>query len=273
MRSYFSFAASVVLAACAGSTGGSTISSYTALDAVDKSASDTQASNLASASLDVGTKFTLGSAASDAVQSITSFIETQMPCASVMVAGDALTINYGANAGNCVYDGMQLSGQQTISVVSVAESSVEVDTTWSKLSNGTVQIDGNAQLTWTSSNGSRHLTSSLTWTRLQDGASSQGSADLTQTSLDGDFATGVEESGTRSWTDGEGHWSLTIQDVQQRWIDPVPQAGSFAMVTATDANVAVTFSRVNETTIAAAVTSGSSSFTFDVAANGAITSM
>jgi hypothetical protein len=206
-------------------------------------------------------------AAADALASIESFIKAQLPCASVQLVGNLLTVNYGANGGNCTYDGVLFSGVQTIAIGAISSTSVEVDHTWTGFSNGYVDINGNAQVTWTS-NASRQVTSNLTWTRMADGMTGQGSANVTQSGLGGDFSTGIEENGSRSWSDVTGDWSLTINDVQQRWVDPVPQAGSFNLDTAKGKDVMVTFSRINPSTIAATVTSGGSSFTFDVTETG-----
>jgi hypothetical protein len=264
---------SLSLAACAGSSGDQSMSSDEALASVNESSSSAEAATLASASIDLTSRLDLGDASiALALQSISDFVTTELPCAATSRAGDTLAIDYGANAGSCVFDGLAFSGVQTITLASLTTSSVEMDHTWSNVSDGNVQIGGSAHVTWSSAN-VRHVQSKLTWMRATDGLTGQGASDVTQTKLAGDFANGVIETGSRSWSNASGSWSLSISDAEQRWADPLPQAGSYLLFTANGKDASITFDRVPNpaaatNVIAATIKSGSTSYVFDVSAGG-----
>jgi hypothetical protein len=79
-------------------------------------------------------------------------------------------------------------------------------------------------VTWNQTNLSRNVVHDVTVERLSDHKKVDSSGDRTQTPLDGGFTTGITVTGTRSWTSTSGTWDLLIDNVQMRWIDPVPQS-------------------------------------------------
>ncbi len=259
--------------ACSGTqTGSEPMSSDEALTAVNESSSSAEAASLVSASIDLSSKFTLGAHVSDALGSIAAFVTAQMPCATAAIGGNTLAIDYGANAGSCVFDGLALSGVQTLTMNASGDSSAEIDEAWAKVDDGNVRIGGAAHVTWTTT--SRRIQSTITWARASDGMSGQGSSDVTQAVLtDGTSsdAIGFDETGTRSWTDASGSWSISIEHAAQRFADPLPQAGAYVLFTASGRNAVVTFSRVDDTTLGAQIQAGNSSYTFDVTASGKVT--
>jgi len=267
MRTTFLIAAFLSLNACLLRTSGDGMTTSQASEALDEASVSAQASELTSASIDVSTNFTIGEAAEQAAQDLSAFIQSQLPCASITLSGNTLAVVYGANPGACTYDGHTFSGSETISI-SPNGTGVEVDHTWTKFSDGVVTVSGTANVTWDAVNPSRHVVHSLDWTRVWDNRTGHGTADLTQTPLSGGVVVGFQESGTRTWTGESGEWTLDVNDVQVRWADPVPQSGSYVLTTPDAKTATLSFSRVDASTIAVELTSGNSTFTFDVTETG-----
>jgi len=266
---FFTTVGLLSLNACMFRAGGSstTMTSGEASEALDEASVSAQASELTSASIDIATNFTIGQAASQAAQDLASFIASQLPCADITTSIDTLTIVYGAKPGVCTYNGHVFSGTQTITIIPTS-TGVEVDHAWSNFSNGVVSVSGDAQVTWDAKNPSRHVTHSLDWTRVWDGRQGHGTADVTQTPLTGGVLVGFEENGTRSWSGTSGFWSLDVDAVQVRWADPVPQSGSYVLTTPSLKTATLAFTRLTDTTIQVSLTSGKSSFEFNVTETG-----
>ena len=248
--------------------GGDSITASEASEALDEASASAQAADLTSASIDVATNFTIGQAAEQAAAELSAFIASQLPCAGVTLAGSTLTVVYGAKLGNCTYNGHTFSGTQTLTITKLGTSSVEVDHTWSSFSNGVVSVSGSAQVTWDFANPSRHVVHDLTWTRLWDGRQGHGTGDRLQTPLAGGIAVGFQEDGSRTWDGTSGHWDLSIDAVQMRWADPVPQAGSYTLTLPNLKTVTMSFSRVDDNTIRVTVSTTKSSFGFNVTRTG-----
>jgi hypothetical protein len=235
-----------------------------ASEALNESSASTQASELASTPIEISTNFTIGSAVEAAAQSIQAFYQSQLPCAQVTLQNATLTVTYGAKPGNCTYNGHTFSGQSTVTVKRNDNSQVEVDHTWTNLSNGLVTVSGNAQVTWNFSDKTRHVVHELNWTRLSDKRSGKGTGDRLQSVLSGGLVEGIRVDGTRTWDGAKGHWELSIQGVEMRWADPVPQAGKYVLMTPASKSLSMSFSRVDEDTIQVTVTNGSKSLRFNV---------
>lgn len=243
------------------------ISSTDAAEALDEASVSAQASELTSASIDIATNFTIGQAAAQAAQNLEGFIAAQLPCADITLSGATLTVVYGAKLGSCTWNGHNFGGTQTITIIPTG-SGVEVDHTWASFTNGVVSVSGTATVTWDSVNPSRHVTHDLAWTRIWDGRTGEGTADVTQTPLSGGVTVGFEENGTRTWTGQSGQWTLAIDGVEVRWADPVPQSGSYMLTTPSAKSAILAFSRLDDTEIQVVFTSGTSVFTFKVTETG-----
>ena len=247
-----------------------------ALAALEEVALSGQAETAASGTVEICTSFTIGQAAEAAAAELEEFIATQLPCAEITLDGAALTVEYGVNPGNCTYHGQTYSGTHAIEIVSAAAGSLAVHHEWTDLANQTVSVSGGAEVTWSSAEGSRNVVHELTWTRLADGWEVVGSGDRTQTALDGDLLEGLAIEGARAWTSERGDWELEIDGVEMRWIDPVPQAGTYELTTPFEARngekktATLSFARQDEDTIRVTIASGDKSFAFDVTAEGAI---
>ncbi|CAN5518299.1 hypothetical protein BH09MYX1_BH09MYX1_00760 [soil metagenome] len=247
------------------------VTSSEAADSLDESTLTAQASELTSSSVEIATNFTIGGAVANAVAELRTFIATQLPCAAITLTQDSLSITYGAKPGVCVYRGHVYSGQHLITVVKNDTNDVEVDHRWTKLSNGILQVSGTAQVTWSSSASTRRVKHDLTWTRMADARTGHGTGDETQKSLSGGLGEGFGVDGSRTWDGKTGHYSLGASAIEWRWSDPVPQAGTWVLVTPSDKIVSLAFARVDDTRIKVTFTSGDRKYAFVIAQTGQIT--
>ncbi|HEY0463401.1 MAG TPA: hypothetical protein VGC79_04290 [Polyangiaceae bacterium] len=243
-----------------------------AQESLQQAAASSQAENLAAASVDISTNFTIGGALEKAAGELKAFVNSQLPCADVALENATLTIEYGVNPGNCLYRGHTFSGTSSVTVSKNAMNEVVVDHVWTRLSNGLVELDGTAHVTWIFSDQTRHVVHEVTWTQLASGRTGKGAGDRTQKPLAGGISEGIQIDGTRSWTGQRGTWDLAIDGVQARWSDPVPQAGSYSLSTPFDKSVSMSFSRVDGDTIQVTVAGAKRDFSFTVSKAGAIAS-
>jgi hypothetical protein len=246
------------------------LSAAEARSALDEASLASQAQSLTADTIEISTNFTIGQAVESAAHELGNFIRSQLPCAGVSVSGKTLSITYAAKSGNCSYRGHNLSGTSSVSVTRNDTDEVVVDHTWTNLSNGRVTLNGTAHVTWNLRERSRHVVHSSTWTRVSDGRQAQGSGDVTQTVLEGGLVEGIRVDGSRSWSGPRGDWDLGIDGVEMRWIDPVPQTGTYTLRTPYGKTASLSFSRVDADTIRVSVQSKASHFSFDVSSAGAI---
>jgi hypothetical protein len=261
----------IVLAACSNKddTSDQTLTLGEASQAVDESSADGQASSLSASTIEISTSFTLGQAATKAADEIRGFIAAELPCADLSLADATLTVKYGARPGNCTYHGHTFTGTHTIKVVR-SDDQVEIDHTWTDVSNGRIKLTGTAEVTWSKADLTRHVKHDFSWTRLANGHTGQGTGDRVQSPLGGDWTTGIKVDGSRSWTGPRGQWDLAIQGVEWRWVDPVPQAGSYTLGTPAGKSLSLTYSRVDSDTIKCTVTGGKRTFSFNVDSVGEV---
>jgi hypothetical protein len=235
-----------------------------AAEALEEAELSSEAVALTSGSIEIGTSFTIGDAVEDAAAELRSFVESQLPCAAVTLEGSTLTIEYGANPGSCVYQGRTYGGVHRIAVMRNQMDDVVVEHRWEDFHDERVSVTGTATVTWSASERSRHVRHELTWTRTSDGRTGTGSGDRLQRPLDEGLLSGFSVEGTRQWEGESGTWSLAIEAVEMRWVDPVPQAGRYVLTTPANKMATLSFSRVDETTIRVTIASGARSYDFDV---------
>jgi len=237
--------------------------------ALDEASLESQASALTANTVELNTEFTIGSAVEAAAAELRTFVQSQVPCADVTVAGGVLRIVYGARGG-CLFRGRSFTGEHTVSIMRNDATDVLVHHEWNDLSEGTISVTGEAEVTWSLNNRSRRVVHDLTWTRLRDERVGEGSGDRTQAALGGGIAEGLMIDGQREWRGQSGEWALDIDAVEVRWRDPVPQAGTYALDTPFDKTATLSFDRLDGDTITVTVASGRKSFAFDVNSVGAI---
>ena len=239
-----------------------------ASQAVEESSLDAQAASITSNTIELSTSFTIGAAVEEAAGEVKSFIESQLPCAEVLVQGATLSVSYGKKPGLCMFRGQTFSGTHSIQLIKTEPGELQVQHTWASVSNQRLKVDGSATVTWSASEQSRRVKHELTWTRLSDGRTGKGSGDRTQKALSGGLDEGIQIDGARSWTGANGSWDLAIRGVEVRWADPVPQAGSYTLLAPTGRSMSLTFLRLDTDTIQVTVASGARSFDIKVNATG-----
>ena len=241
------------------------------MQALDEVAMEGQALTSSNGTVEISTHFTIGQAVEAAADELRAFIESQLPCAEVTRDGAKLTVEYGVNAGNCTFHGQTYSGAHSVEIVSAAQGEVQVHHEWDALNNGLVEVSGSADVTWSAADTSRQVVHALSWTRLRDDKQAIGSGDRTQTPLPAGIIEGIGVEGLREWSSDTGDWTLGIDGVEMRWIDPVPQAGTYELTTPFEGKTATfTFDRVDEDTISVTVESGPNSFSFNVNRAGTV---
>ncbi len=252
-------------------TKGDSLTSAEARQALEEAALSSQAASLVSGTVEISTNFTIGQAVEAAAAELRDFIENQLPCAEISIADATLTIEYGALGGDCTWHGQTYSGSHSVTIDRNDEGDVVVHHVWDELSNQRLSVTGTATVYWSFVEGSRSVVHELTWTRLIDGRQGVGTGSRTQTLLPGGISEGIELSGNRNWEGQAGSWDLNISGVEMRWIDPVPQAGSYGLTTPFDGKqLGLIFERVDEDTIHVSVLIGESGYGFLVSKLGVI---
>jgi len=242
------------------------------VSALEESSLDSQASSVTATPVEISTNFTIGSAVESAATELRNFLAAELPCAIVTVQGPTVTTQWGAAGGSCTYKGLTYSGVSSVTIQRTDSTTLEVDHTFSDLSNGKVKVSGTANVTWSATEHSRHVVHQLTWTRLSDQRTGTGSGDRTQTLLDPTqgIAGGIRIDGNRHWSGQSGEWNLAITGVEVRLQDPVPQAGSYQLTTPSDKNITLSFARQSADVIRVTLSGPKREFSFDVKETGTI---
>ncbi len=76
--------------------------------------------------------------------------------------------------------------------------------------------------------------------------------------------------GSRTWKGDAGTWTLAIQQVEWRWIDPVPEGGSYVVTTPAGKQITLEFERTSETKVHVTLDGTRRDFEFDVGTAGDI---
>lgn len=239
--------------------------------ALDEAGSEAQASSAVNATIEISTNFTIGQAVEKAAAELKSFVESQLPCADIQLQNATLSITYGAKPGNCIYKGQSYSGKHTITVSKDEQGDVVVEHVWDNLKNQVVSVSGKATVTWNFQDPSRHVVHDLKWTRLFDGKTGEGTVDEIQKPLSGGVVEGISVDGDRTWTAKTGKWDLAINNVEVRWIDPIPQAGSYELTAPGGKKATLSFSRIDASTIEADLVTGKKTYKFIVDKTGKVT--
>jgi hypothetical protein len=239
-----------------------------ASQALEESTIESQGQALASDNVEISTNFTIGSAVQAAAAELQTFVASQLPCATLTLADHTLTIDYGTS-GACLYHGHTITGQSQVTIAQNDATQVVVDHKWTALSNGVVKLDGTAEVTWNKVDPSRHVVHDVTITRLLDQKTLESSGDRLQKPLAGGITEGISVNGTRQWKSVRGTWDLSIENIQMRWVDPVPQAGQYVLTTPANKKVTLAFARKDADTITVTLSGPKRSFSSDVTSTGA----
>jgi hypothetical protein len=234
-------------------------------EAVDEAKLYSQAASLIGSTVEISENFSIGSLLSDAVENLRIFYASQMPCAATEVRGTTLTIEFGVGDEPCLHKGMRVSGLHEVTISRNESDEVVVEHAWVELSNGEIEVSGTAVVTWAGADDpSRSIDHELSWTRLSDGRSADGRGRRLQRPLDSDIEKGFTVAGEASWEGESGLWELTLNQVEMRWNDPVPQAGSYRLETPFDKSLTLDFERTAPNLVKVTGSSGRRSYTIDV---------
>jgi hypothetical protein len=265
LRSVLALPLLFVLAGCPKDKNTEPLTHAEAQSALEEAQASSAADSLTATNIEIFTSFTLGAGVSQAASELATAVQSQLPCAEVSLEDATLTVDWGVNAGNCSYRGQSFTGTSSITVQKNADNQVLVHHEWTDLSNGSVKLDGHADVTWDFAAKQRHVVHHAEWTYLPTGRVGTGDGDRIQTPLAGGLDEGIGVSGTRSWTGQQGQWDLSIDDVEWRWVDPIPQAGSYTLATPFGKSVTLAFQRQSAAAIGVTVTGAKGSFSFTVA--------
>jgi len=219
--------------------------------------------------LEITTDFTLGEAAQTIASNLRDALQSQIPCSTITVLDNTVTMDFGGLDDTCVYNGQTFAGIITLEITyDEAEHEAVVDHDYQDLTNGTVTLNGTKTVTWDEK--SRRVVSDLMV--LRDGQSVHSTSDRVMTLLDpaAGLAGGIIIDGSRHWDNTRGPWDLAIDGVEIRWIDPVPQAGSYSLATPKGKTIDLAFSRVDANTIAVTLSSGARERVFHVTSSGQV---
>lgn len=215
--------------------------------------------------IDLSENFSIGQAVMASAENLRDFYESQLPCATVELASNTVTVEYGATSNECEHRGMTFTGTHSLSVEINEDDEVQVHHEWDELDNGKMRVSGTADVTWSGGDDpTRRVVHELEWERLEDGRKAAGRGDRLQQPLDGDITEGFTVEGDASWRGESGRWDLTISDVEMRWVDPVPQNGKYILDTPFGKELTLEFSRSSDTSVDVVVKSGRRQFDFEV---------
>lgn len=233
-----------------------------AQEALDEAQLSSEASALTHGMVTLTTDFTLADAAEHAAANLRDFVRTQVPCAEVELVDRTVSIDFGV-MGECAWNGKTWTGRTEVTVQKV-DATLEVSHVWTDLSDGYLTVNGDATVTWSRDEATRRVVHTLEWT---DGErTGTGTGDRVQSRLEtGD---GVRVDGARTWTGSAGNtWTLDIDGVEMRGIDPLPQSGSYTLTHPAGKTLSLSFARVDDLTILVTITNGKREFSFEVRRN------
>ncbi len=238
--------------------------------ALEESAFAAEAEALTAEEIEISTDFTLGEGARRAAETLRDFYESQAPCAEVTLQDATVTVDFGIEEG-CPWRGRTWHGQHSVGIVKAEPTEVVVQHTWIGFTNGRIILDGTADVTWSLASKSRHVAHDFTWTRGDQQA--HGTGERTQTLLSPSLglAGGLAIEGHRTWTGPTGRtWSLALDGIEARPLDPVPQAGTYTLTTPEGKRATLAFVRVDAARIRVTLASGNRDFSFIVLASGLV---
>jgi hypothetical protein len=215
---------------------------------------------LSSGVVEISTDFTIGGAVEDVVDALHDWFTSQMPCAEITVEGASVEVDFGELGDACVHRGRTYAGVVLLEITSADAGIIEVQHTWADLTDGDVHLTGTADVTWDLAALTRTIDHQADW-RIGE-ASWTGFGHRVMTfAADG---SGMTIDGDRGWSGTTGAWDLTIDQVSIKWLDAVPESGSYHLMTPSGKDVSVSFLRESAMSIAVTISGPMVSHTFHV---------
>lgn len=261
----------VPLALAGACTEGGTMTNAEVLQALEQSRDSSRGEAATTEPIEISTSFTIGQAVEAAAEELAAFWESQQPCTTVTWDGPEVTIDYGGLDDTCEFNLKTYGGVAVVGVQSATLGELEVQHTWTALTDGEVEVNGGALVTWDGSDDTRHVATEHTWTDLDDGRTVDVIGDHTWGYIDpsAKLLGGFTLEGTRDWIDDDGsEWHIDMTDLELRLQDPVAQAGSIALTNPAGKTLDLVHERVDETTIRVTLTSGFREWVYDINALG-----
>lgn len=217
--------------------------------------------------IELTTSFTLGRGVQAAAEEIRDFVQSQVPCSTVTVEPGSVSIDFGDLADSCVYRGRTYAGVVTVAI-ELPGDGARVTHTYEGLTGGRVTLDGTAVIDW--SDATRHVVTDMTFTTHDATVTVQSDRTQSFRRCEGVDAVCTSVEGERHWQSPRGEWDMTIEGVEARSIDPVPEAGTYTVINPAGRELELRFSRVDDDTIAVEVEGGRRPVSFEVTASGQV---
>jgi len=217
--------------------------------------------------IELTTSFTLGQGVQEAAEEIRDFVQSQVPCSTVTVAPGEVSIDFGDLSDSCVYRGRTYAGMVTVAI-ELPGDGARVTHTYEGFTGGRVTMDGTAVVDW--SDAMRHVVTDMTFTTDDRTVTVQSDRTQSFSRCEGVDAVCVAVEGERHWQSPRGEWDMTIEGVQARSIDPVPEAGTYTVLNPEAREIEMSFSRIDEDTIQVEIAGGRRPITFHVTAAGQV---
>lgn len=217
--------------------------------------------------IELTTSFTLGQGVQAAAEEIRDFVQSQVPCSTVTVEPGRVSIDFGGLEDSCVYRGRTYAGVVTVAIELPGEGA-RVTHTYEGFTGGRVTMDGTAVVDW--DDAVRHVVTDMSFATEDRTIDLQSDRTQSFGRCEGVDAVCVAVEGERHWQSPRGEWDMTIEGVEARSIDPVPEAGTYTVVNPEGREIAMSFSRVDEDTIQVDIEGGRRPVTFQVTAAGQV---
>jgi len=218
--------------------------------------------------IELTTSFTLGQGVQAVAEEVRDFVASQIDCSEVTVEPGKVTIDFGDLSDHCVYRGRTYAGVVSVEYEDLGDSFV-VTHTYQGATGGRTVLDGTVVVTWDGNE--RQVETDLDFVNDEGEVNVTGDRTQTFTACEGALAVCVSVDGERSWTGPRGAWETDIIGVEARSIDPVPEAGKYVITTPEAKLIELSFSRVDEDTIAVSIEGGRTPWVLHVTAAGQIT--
>jgi hypothetical protein len=217
--------------------------------------------------IELTTSFTLGQGVQAAAEEIRDFVRSQVPCSTVTLAPGKLSIDFGDLEDSCTYRGRTYAGVVTVELELPGEGA-RVTHTYAGFTGGRVTMDGTAVVDW--NDAVRHVVTDMTFATDEKTVTLQSDRTQSFSRCEGVDAVCVAVEGERHWQSPRGEWDMSIEGVEARSIDPVPEAGTYTVVNPEGREIAMSFSRVDADTIQVDIEGGRRPITFHVTAAGQV---
>lgn len=231
------------------------LESQNAQAALDESIADSEGIALTAASIELGAVFTMGQSAQQSAEQLREMMSTQLGCGGLRLEQTTVSVEYAT----CNFEPNVFAGTHSMRINSDEDDPerIHVTHTWDHLSNGHIEINGSAEVTWSVNDPTRHVVDDYSWVRKNDGRHGTGGGDRYQGPLPGHSVfDGLQAEGNRTWDGSKGHWELAMGGIKIRWVDPVPYTGLWTLKTPSNRMVSFEFERIDAENIGVKVVSG-----------------